>query len=161
MGHTYVRVRAHTHAAFQTPRNITAPPLLCIMCHSRALYLMTLSIHAHTSLNVNYTWPKGTGGRRAGGQERKKGDVFIKLNTRGGLSDMHARECKLIMHMHIYRSTRSSPFFLTGPLRKNESSVLSSLLSVSLVPRHAISHLVPAYNTAHTSWLAWSPHTFI
>lgn len=58
-----------THAAFQTPHNITVLALLCIMCHSRALYLMTLSIHTHTSLNVNYTWPKGTGRRTARRQD--------------------------------------------------------------------------------------------
>lgn len=133
---------------------------------------MTLSIHAHTSLNVNYTWPKGTGKRRTGGQERKKGDVFIKLNTREGLSLIrHAcMRMQVITHMHIDLSTRSSTFFLTGPLHKNES-VLSFLLSVPLFPRHPISHLVPAYNTAHMSWLAWDglhtlsfslspPHTY-
>lgn len=92
--HTLTR----THTAFQTPHNITVPPLLCIMCHSRALYLMTLSIHTHTSLNVNYTWPKGTSRRTARRQESEtvwKEMSLLKLNMRHGLSDMHAWEYML------------------------------------------------------------------
>lgn len=133
------------HTPFQTPHNITVPPLLCIMCHSRALYLMTLSIHAHTSLNVNYTWPKGTGRRRAGGQGRKKGDVFIKLNMRGGLSYMHENASN---NTYAYLS-KSSPLFLTS---MNHVFFIPSSLSLSfpVTPSVILSPLI-----IQPVWVDW------